>query len=254
MIFAQPPPASFDPWDLGNYRWSEPFIWIVSIASLILGMYLFASYLKTRKSSHILWTFGFLGIFVFFYALIGTGSWAMLAGSFGTDMFGLYTAMFLAMIPGLFAAGLCYDKDKKLGMIYTIYVVVLSVAYLVILIAGNSKLIPKYALYSAILLVAVQLPSTVLIIALPLMKDGPILPKNLVSVAGGSMLTTNIIMSLIMVMAALGAPLSLAEGGTTDTLLMLVPFLITISVLCLLYGIFGTKDYGFEVANVEFEE
>ena len=86
------------------------------------------------------------------------------------------------------------------------------------------------------------------------MKDGPLFPKNLLTVAGGSMLTTNIIMSIIMVMAALGAGLDPAEGATIDKLLMLVPFLITISVLCLLYGIFGTKDYGFEVANVEFEE
>jgi hypothetical protein len=253
-MFLQPPPAAFDAWDLTNYRWSEPFLWIVSLASLFMGMFLFASYLKTRKKSSLLWTFGFLGIFTFYYALIGTGSWAMLAGAFGTDMFGLYTAMLLALIPGFFAAGLCYDKDKKLGMIYTIFVLLFSVAYLVILIAGNSKLIADYALIAAILLVVVQLPSAALIIALPLMKEGPLFPKNLLSIGGGFMVTTNIIMSLIMIMEALGAGLNHLEGMTIDKLLMIVPFFITIYILCLLYGIFGTKEYGFELPHVEFED
>ncbi len=254
MILAQPPPASFDPFDLTNYRWSEPFLWIIAVSSLIFGLFLFASYLKNRKKNLLLWTFGFLGIWIFYHQLIGTGSWMMLFGSFDTGMFGLYTAMLLALIPGFIAAGLCYEKDEKLGLYYTLYVLVMSVAYLCILVSPNSTLIAEAALISNILLILVQLPSAVLIIALPVMKDGPLFPKLLVTIGGVFLITANIFITLVFLMTAFGAPFSPLEGGGIDLMLMLYPFFFTIALLCLFYGLIGTKDYGFDVAHVEFEE
>ena len=109
MVITQPPPASFDPFGLSNYRWSEPIIWICAIASLIIGLFLFASWLKNRKKVLLLWTFAITGIWIFNHQMLATGSWTMLVSAFDTSMFGLYTAMLLPLIPGLFAAGLCYD-------------------------------------------------------------------------------------------------------------------------------------------------
>ena len=149
MILAQPPPASFDPFGLTNYRWSEPFLYIIAVSSLIFGLFLFASYLKNRKKNLLLWTFAFSGLWIFTHQLIVTGSWTRLFGVFDTSMFGIYTAMLLALVPGFLAAGLCYDKDEKFGLYYTLYVLVMSLAYICVLLSPNSKLIAEAALIGA---------------------------------------------------------------------------------------------------------
>ena len=252
MIFQAP--TSFNPWSIATYRWSEPILWICAISALFFGLFLFASYLKNRKKNLLLWTFAVLGIWIFYHQLIASGTWTMLVGSFTTSLFGLYTAMLLALIPGLLAAGLCYDKDKKFGMIYTLYVLVLSVVYLFMLCAPNIGLIDDAPLIGFIALMLVQIPSAVLLIALPIMKEGKFFPKFWITVGGVFMLTANIMLAIIPIMVTIGAPMTLLDGGGIDLILMIVPFFIGISMLSLFYGIIGTKDYGFDVAHVEFEE
>ena len=255
MPLLQPSTSEYSPWDIGNYMWGDPLILIVAVATLFVGLFVFASYLKSRKTHLLLWAFSLFGFWIFYHQMLIGGSLEVLIGAgFGYDVFSNFTAMLLALIPGLLAAGLLFDKDKKFGMYYLIYVVVLTVLYIVFLITGNAGWVDNTMLIATIILFAVQLPSVVLIIALPIMKEGPLFPKNLVAVSGGFMATTNIIMFLLMLAEALGKGFNPAEGATIDILCMLVPFILVISNLCLIYGILGTKDYGFEVSNVEFEE
>lgn len=255
MPLLRPGTAVYSPWSIGNYDWGDPLILIVAVATLFVGLFLFASYLKSRKIHLLLWAFSLFGFWIFYHQMLMGGSYESLIGAgFGYDVFSNFTAMLLALIPGLLAAGLCFDKDKKLGLYYTLYVLVLTMLYIFFSITGNAGFVDNTKLIATIILFAVQLPSVVLIIALPIMKEGPLFPKNLVAVSGGFMATINIIMFLLMLAEALGIGFNPIEGATIDILCMLVPFLLLISNLCLIYGILGTKDYGFEVSNVEFEE
>jgi len=258
----------FDVWAIGNYRWAEAFIWIPALAALIIGIFLFASYLNNRKKNLLLWAFAFFGIWIFNYGMLlfyvvsrsgmvsaGPGLYTWLVGDFGsTAWFGLPTAMLLVLVPGFIAAGLCYKKDEKLGKIYTLYVVVLSSIYTFFLAAPNIGLIPYDTLIAAILCLLVQLPSGVLIIALPLMEDGPLVSKSMLVASGALMLTNYIFMWIVRLMAALGKPMNPVAGGSIDIFLMIYPFLFVISIICLIFGLIGNKDYGFELPHVEFED
>ena len=265
---------AFDLWKIGNYEWAVAFIWIAAVASLIFGLFLFASYLNSRKKNLLLWAYAFLGTWVFSYEMIdfityetdrrtmittltsGPGTYALLGGGFDTTMFGIFVALLLLLIPGFIAAGLLYNKDKKFGKIYTFYVVILTVLYMLFRLEPNTALMPTglSTIIAAALILAVQLPSGILIIALPIMKEGPLVPKTMLAVGGGVALTHNILMWLVILMGSLGKPLQMAEGGTTDIFLMIYPFFFIISVVCLIFGIVGVKDYGFTVGNVEFED
>jgi len=265
---------AFDLWKLTNYRWSEAFIWIAAVASLIFGLFLFASYLNSRKKNLLLWAYAFLGTFVFSFEMIdfftsdtdrrtgittitsGPGTYAMLGGAFETSMFGIFVAMLLVLIPGFIAAGLALNKDKKFGKIYTYYVVILSVLYMFLRMEPNTAILPTgtSTIIATVLVLAVQLPSGLLIIALPLMGEGPLVPKTMLAAGGGIALTHNILMWLVMLMQTLGTPLGLEEGGTTDIFLMIYPFFFLIAIVCLIYGLIGNKDYGFTIGNVVFED
>jgi len=268
--------GTFDVWAIGNYRWAEAFIWIAALSALIFGIFVFARYLNTRKKQLLLWAFAFFGIWIFNYQMIltyiteshsygplagmttveaGPGLYTWLVGGFdATGWLGLPIAMLLVLVPGFIAAGLCYKKDEKFGKIYTLYVVVLSIVYAFFLAAPNIGLIPKDTLIAAILCLLVQLPSGALIIALPIMEDVPLGPKVMLITSGALMLTNYIFMWLVRLMEALGAPMNPIEGGSIDIFLMIYPFFFIISVLCLIFGLVGHKDYGFEVPHVEFED
>jgi hypothetical protein len=248
-------PGAYNVWNISNQQWASPFIWIPAVISLIFGLFLLVSYFNKPKKHILLWAFGFLGIWIFYHVMSGAGTYNMLLGSYDSGMFSIPVAMLLLLIPGLFAAGLCFDKDKKLGLYYTLYVVLMTALYMVLQLLPNgiesaetSKLVVTIAYVVVIL---VQLPSGALIIALPIMKEGRLFPKNLVSVAGGFMITANIIMSLLMFFV----PTAMRpQDSTIELMVMFVPICLTISVLCLTLGIIGNKDWGFAFPHVEFEE
>ena len=264
-------------WDIGNYEWSEAFIWIPAVAALIVGFFLLAIYLTTRKKHHLLWGFGFLGIFVFFYEMLdfviisrtgsvesGSGTYELLVGGLDTTMFGIFVSLLLLLIPGLIAAGLCYHKDKKLGLYYLWFIVVLTVLYLLFRLEPNTALITQYDpiteefevggltnKIAAILILLVHLSSGAIIIALPLMSEGTLWPRIVTAVGGGLMLTINLLLWLITLMESLGKPFGY---NTVDFILMVYPFFVIIWVTCLIYGVIGTKEYGFEIPHLKFGE
>ena len=265
-----------DIWDIGNYPWSVAFIWIAAVAGLLVGFLLFASYMTSRKKYHLIWAIALLGLWAFCYEMIdfytsstnrstgqtilssGPGTYAMLVGGFDTSLFGIFVALGLLWVPGMIAAGFCYHKNEKLGMFYTLGLVFITVIYLLCLIEPNTGQLPDglTAKIAAVLILVVQLPSAAIIIALPLMdlEEGPMWPKIMVSVSGGIMLTINILLWLVTLMASLGKPLSDVDGGTTDIFLMIYPFFLVFWVIILIFGLIGNKGYEFALPHVEFEE
>jgi hypothetical protein len=265
MILARPP-SVFNPWNVGAERFNEAFLWIGAVAAAIFGLLLLVSYFNNHKKHILMWSFAFLGIWIYYHQLIAGGSWAFMIDMLGPvasfRSTGMWTMLAMALgllIPALIASGLAYDKDKKFGAIFTLYSVLMTMLYVVFMVLPNSNIFgdgneSTPVLIGFIIEILVQLPSAVLIIALPIMKEGPLFPKTMVSVAGVVMLTQNILLSIIGIMANVGAPLSLAEGGSTVQMVNLVPFAFLIIIVCLLYGLISNKDYGFSLPNVEFEE
>lgn len=273
MIFARPPTV-FDPWNVGAERFNEAFLWIGAVAAVIFGLLLLVSYFNNHKKHILMWAFAFLGIWIYYHQLIAGGSWRFMIDMLGPvasfRSTGMWTMLAMALgllIPGLIASGLAYDKDKKLGTIFTLYTVLMTMLYIVFMLLPNSnifgagleglaKIEAKYTpvLIGFIIEILVQVPSAILIIALPIMKEGPLFPKTLVSVAGVVMLTQNILLSILAIMGHIGKPLNLEAGGTTVQMVNLVPFAFLIIIVCLIYGLISNKDYGFSLPNVEFEE
>jgi len=211
-MFLQPPAQTWSPWDIVNYRWSEPFIWIAAFASLIFAMILFASYVSTHKKQLLLWSFGFLGMWVFFHQMITTGTYTMMVVWDDTSMFGIPTEMLKVLVPGLFAAGLCFAKSVKFGKIASWYLAIMTVIYTVL------QLDPSY---------------------------GQIKNMDLYATIAFMLLTINVLVSLIAIFSPL-------HDATVDTIFKLMSFFILGAVIFLVLGIIGKEEYGFKLPYLKF--
>jgi hypothetical protein len=253
-MILQPSSAPWSPWDIGNYRWSEAFIWIAAVAGLLFGVFLFASYLYNRKRQLLYWAIAFFGFWVVYHQMIANGTYGVLVGSFATSMFGIPTALLVMLIPGLLAAGLLYDKDEKLGKIFVWVLLFLAAVYFVLKAEPNAKWFGAVAMgetrpsamIAGVILTLVRLISGAMIIALPIMKEGRLGPKTMVSVGGILIFTADILWTLLMFITP--------SENTIDTVGMLFSFFFIGYVLCLMIGIANNKDWGFSLPHVAFEE
>ncbi len=249
-MFLQPAPPPETPWwDVGNYRWSESFIWIFALFGLIFGMILFASYINNRKKQILMWALSLLGIWVFYHNLIAGGTYLGLLvvdGGVPSSTFGVILTILPLLIPGFIAAGLLFTKSEKAGMFYSWGIVVLSVAFYLVRCDNYSKILTDWELIADILIVTVQLVSTLLIIVLPIMDEGHLGPRSMMSVAGILMFTTDFLWAIPMFFDI--------HSATIDTICMIMPFLMIITGVCLVYGIIGKKSWGFTLSHVEFDE
>lgn len=245
-MFLQPPPTAPSPWDIGNYQWSEAFIWIAAVAGLVFGMILFASYVSNHKRQLLLWSFGFLGMWVFYHQMITIGTYNMMVFWNDTSMFGIPTEMLVLLIPGLFAAGLCFTKSEKFGKIFSWYIAIMTVIYTVLQLDPSSGQIANTDLYATIAAMLVTLPSAILIIALPIMDEGALGPKSMMAVGGIFLVTIYILTSMI----ALFDPL---HDATIDPIFMIMPFFIIGAIIFLIFGVIGKKEWGFKLPNLKFE-
>jgi hypothetical protein len=274
MIFARPP-AVFNPYDVGTQRYSEPFLWIGAFIAVILAVLFLGSYFATRKKQLLMWAFAFAGIWISYHQLVLGGSYDFLIDPLGAipafrsaGMFTMLTMAFTVLIPGLIAGGLAYDKDKKLGSIVTAVAVLGSMLYVIFMILPNSNILGASALtplakieakYTAVLIAMIiqlvlQVASGILIVALPIMKKGPWFPVVWVSVGGVLLVTQNVLFSIIGIFRTLNTPLLSGEGQTVVSIANIIPFFFLGFVLFVSFGLLGTKDYGFSLPHVEFEE
>ena len=236
-------------WEVGNYKWSEAFIWIAAVMGLLFGLFLFVSYVSTRKKNILMWSFAFFGVWIFYHQMIATGFYTVLIGAFDTSFFGMPTALLVLLIPGFIAAGLVYHKDEKLGAIYTWVLMVLAVIYLLMLAEPNTGIMADPTMSTKIarfLLIAVQLISAGFIIFLSVMAEGRMGPKTMMGLGGIFLFISSLFYGF----------LALITPGTAfvDFVNKFYPFLLIFTLICLVWGIIGNKDYGFALPNVEFEE
>ena len=268
------PPTVFDPFGVGTQRYSEPFLWIGAFAAVILAVLFLGSYFATRKKQLLIWAFAFAGIWIVYHQLIFGATYSFLMDPLGpvvgfrsAGMFTLLTMALGLLIPGLIAGGLAYEKDKKFGMIYTSYTVFMSMLFVVFMILPNSNIFgaglvgmaqieAKFTpvLIGFIIQLLVQLPSGILIIALPIMKKGPWFPVVWVSVGGLLLTVQNFLFSVIAILKTIQKPMLEGEGETVSMIMNFIPFFFLGFVLFVAYGLIGTKDYGFSLPHVEFEE
>ena len=256
-----PAPEPDPAWEIGNYEWSEAFMWIAIVMAFIFGMFLFASYVYTRKKHIMLWSFAFLGIFWFYYELVGVGTYNWLVGDFNsTHMFGLPLQALTLLIPGLLAAGLCFDNSKKLGKIFIWILMVFTVLYVLLLCEPNTGAFGVWfnpegtvenplesKILANFLVLLVQVVSGGFIIALSVMKEGRLGPKSMMGTAGILIVTSNLLWSVLRIYDPMGT-------AAINTIAMIFPFFLILIVVCLVYGILGNKDWGFKLPNVDFEE
>ena len=273
MIFARPP-AVFNPYDVGTQRYSEPFLWIGAFIAVVMAVLFLGSYFATRKKHILMWAIAFAGVWISYHQLVLGGSYDFLIDPLGspasfrsTGMFTMLSMAFTILIPGLIAGGLAYDKDKKLGSIVTFVAVLGSMLYVIFMILPNSNILGAgktgleliEAKYTAVLIgmiiqLVVQVLSGVLIVALPIMKKGPWFPVVWVSVGGVLLVTQNVLFSIIGIFRTLGDPLLSGAGETVVSIANIIPFFFLGFVLFVSFGLLGTKDYGFSLPHVEFEE
>ncbi|MHA1610426.1 MAG: hypothetical protein ACTSVZ_06375 [Promethearchaeota archaeon] len=245
-MFLQPPPAAPSPWDIGNYPWSSAFIWIAAAAGLVFGLLLFASYASNHKKQLLLWSFGFFGVWIFYHQMITVGTYDMLVFWDDTSMFGIPTEMLTLLIPGFFAAGVCFAKSEQFGKIFSWYIAFMTVVYTVLQTDPSNGQIANTDLYAAIVAMLVTIPSGLLIILLPVMDEGNLMPRTLMGLGGILQLTMNLFFAIIFFFA----PLAVA---TIDWIFMIMPFFIVGTVLFLIFGMIGKEEYGFKLPYLKFE-
>jgi hypothetical protein len=275
MPILQPPTTPYSPWDIGNFSWASSFIWIPAVIAIIIGVFLLTTYFTKRDTKVLLWSSGFIGIWVLWHQISTSGTYDGLIHLMGTDIFVLPSSALPLLIPGFFAAGLCYDKSKKLGRIYLASLMGLTSIYLAFLAVSNvsegmvmvpmpphmgGPAWPILVILAAAIGFLVQGVSVLAIIVLPFLGDNKLITKILMAVAGVIMLFVNTIFSLI----ALGIveleafqnvpEVTIPATDPTNWFAMLVPILLTFSTLLLVFGIIGNKKWGFEFPGVQFEE
>ena len=75
VIYKGPPSGPFDPFEIGNYSWSDSLLWITAFIGLLVGTLLLVSWFTTRKKHILLWAFSFLGIWIFYHVMSASGSY-----------------------------------------------------------------------------------------------------------------------------------------------------------------------------------
>ena len=241
MVLFQPSgPATV--WDFSYYFGSGNLativLWISAIIGIIFALFLLASYLNTRKPEHFYWGISFALLWINTHIAIAGGSYAYWLAQ--------VPATFSALMVGLFAVGLFKNvkPDKeKFGDYLLYYVVVMS------LVIGFFKgaYLGLPAILVPILVMALHIPSAILIIWLPLQTREENGKSALIfSLAG-------ILMSAVGVLLALATLEILATDVYLEIVFNLFPFVYLLATLSFAWGIFVPKRWSFDIAGIELE-
>ena len=122
MVLFQPSSTPPTPWDVGEQRYAETFLWIVAIIGIIWAFLLIMSYIQTRKRHHLLWGASFGIMWIAFHQVIASGDYSI--------MLGPVMALMLGFIPGLLAAGLLmavFDDKPIIGNLYALFALIMGI-------------------------------------------------------------------------------------------------------------------------------
>jgi len=241
MVLFQPSgPATV--WDFSYYFGSgnaaKIVLWISAIIGIIFALFLLASYLNARKREHLYWGISFALLWINTHIAIAGGSYA-----YWLDQ---VPATFSALMVGLFAVGLFINvkpEKEKMGNYLLYYVVVMS------LVIGFFKgaYLGLPAIVVPILVMALHIPSAILIIWLPLQTREENGKSALVMSFAG------ILMSLVGVLLALATLDILSTDAYLEIVFNLFPFVYLAANLAFAWGVFVPKRWNFDVAGIELE-
>jgi hypothetical protein len=285
MIF-QPPPSIpvYDPFKVGNFRWTEPFLWIGIITAAAFALFLLIDYVKTNKKAHLLWCISLAGLSAIFYECMTMtqgsrggidyqGNWRIIIWLNFESIEMVFVSTLMLIIPGLIATGLVYEtmEDKKLGDYFLYFTLVMDVIVMILIMVASNGLIkeaPSPGLapnsdsidtfpVAFIAQLILQVPALLAIIILPIMKNKEQKAGYLLALAGILML----VMTILLVTVGFGTlddktfmDVAFAEGDLVDIVLGLYPFIMLGAVLCLVFGMLMPEKWGFSIPGIEFEE
>ena len=242
MVLFQPSgPATV--WDFSYYFGSgnaaKIVLWISAIIGIIFALFLLASYLNERKPEHFFWGISFSLLWINTHIAIAGGSYA-----YWLDQ---VPATFSALMVGLFAVGLFKNvkpDKKKFGDYLLYYVVVMSLV--IGFFKGDYLGLPAFVV--PILVMALHVPSAILIIWLPLQTREENGKSALVfSLAG-------ILMSVVGLLLALVTLEILATDAFLEVIFNLFPFVYLFANIAFAWGVFVPKRWNFSIAGIELED
>lgn len=260
----------FNPFTVGNYRWSEMLFWITSIFILAFGVLLFVDYLNNRNKSHLLWSVAFTSIFAVIYNVLTyahttpgatrtdptvfdfTGDYAQLLWPNMQAINYVIINTLMWMTPALIAAGLLYATfdNKKFGDMFLIFMGIMLPIIIILMVDTTNETNPDIPGLAVLAVMILHVPSYLAIILLPILRNKDEKEGYLISVAGLILA----VCSILFVVITLGTDISQLEGEFIDIVFMIYPFLIMAAVIFLAFGVLIPKKWSFSIPGVEFEE
>jgi len=241
MVLFQP---SGDPtvWDFSFYmaggKLFEIVFWISAIIGVIFALFLLSSYLNERKPAHFYWGISFAILYINTHVAIFSGTFATFLDQVPSTL--------SALMVGFFAVGLfkTVKPDKeKFGDYLLYYVVIMS------LVIGFFKgaYLGLPAFITPILVMALHIPSGILIIWLPLQT------RDVNGKAALVMTIAGVLMSLVGVLLALATLGILATDAYLEIVFNAFPYVYLGAAVCFAWGTFVPKSWNFAIPGIELE-
>ena len=257
MVLFQPPSGPASPFDVGEQRFAETFLWIVAIIGIIWGFLLIIQYINTRKTHHLLWGSSFAIMWIAFHQVIAAGDYSILLGP--------VMAAMLAFIPGLLAAGLLmvvFDNIKLIGKLYALFALIMAIVIALLKfdpfywISTAAAIDPAAELIPSFVVIALHVPSALVIVVLPLItmiKKETRWPAIFMTLGGLLFGAIGLAMSLVVM--DVFAPVLLLTGIDYRFAIMgLFSILLLLAVLCFTFGTIIPAKWNFDIPGIEFEE
>ncbi|MBY9008937.1 MAG: hypothetical protein KGD74_03615 [Candidatus Lokiarchaeota archaeon] len=226
----------------GSGNAAKIVLWISAIIGIIFALFLLASYLNTRKPEHFYWGISFALLWINTHIAIPGGTYAYFLEPVPATLF--------ALMVGLFAVGLFKNvkpEKNKMGNYLLYYVVIMSLVIgffkggtVVIVLGTPAFLVP-------ILVMALHIPSAILIIWLPLQTREENGKSALAMTIAGAL------MSLVGILLALATLFTVADFYL-EIVFNAFPFVYLLANLAFAWGTFVPKRWSFAIAGIELED
>ena len=252
MVLFQPPSTPPTVWEFSYYAWDNAIdivLWISAIVSIFFALFLLASYLNHRKPEHLYWGMSFALLWVYTHLRITAETFEYFLDP--------VPSAFFALVVGLFAVGIFKNvkpEKEKMGNYLLYYVLIMSTA--IGFIKNPYWGTPNYgfqllpAIVVPIVVMALHVPSAIIIIWLPLQtreENG----KSALSftIAGCLMGLVGVLLALTTVIGGF-----FASDGWLYLVLAAFPFVYLLAIMGFAWGTFVPKRWGFTIAGIELED
>ncbi|MBY8979703.1 MAG: hypothetical protein KGD72_04885 [Candidatus Lokiarchaeota archaeon] len=243
VLFATPWEFSFY---FGSGNAAKIVLWLSAIIGIIFALFLLASYLNTRKREHLYWGISFALLWINTHIAIAGGTYAYFLQE--------VPATFSALMVGLFAVGLFINvkpEKEKLGNYLLIYVIAMSLAIGFFKQATVNIVLGTEPILVSILVMALHIPSAILIIWLPLQTREENGKSALMMTIAGALMS---LVGLLLALATLEVFTGYTLVGYLFIVFSLFPFVYLAAIIAFAWGIFVPKRWSFDIAGIELED